>query len=469
MDEGSEVQRWAEEQVASMALGDARRTRRAASMLRRAAEEPAGRLTEVFSVPAELQAAYDFLETNIAPRALMTGFAEASLRLVGDASFFYAIVDGTSLSLTDSSKTKDFGAVGNRVCKARGLQVLDTLAVAADGTPLGLLDLQFWGRGPKITGSQYARRRQGGTETARWVEAVARTGELARRQVPSCVPWLLIDREGDCAEILRAAVEQGRFTIRAQHRDRPVVLVDGRRRPLLRHMLKRRVVGNHFVDVPAGPQRSARRAQLDVRFADLVLDLPVQGTERRTTMNVRVVWARERRAPRDGERLDWMLLTNADVSTFEQAKAIIDGYCHRWRVEDFHRTWKRGRCNVEETQLHTRDRVMRWATMLAAVAARVERLKHLARSQSEAPASVALSAMEIEALRAAKIKIKKRTEIIPEGMPTISQAVLWIAELGGYTGKSSGGPPGSTTIGRGLERLMVWTEAFEYSEKLRQK
>lgn len=416
---------------------------------------------------AERQAAYDFLETDIAPRALTTGFAEASLRLVGDAPFFYAVVDGTSLSLTDASKTKDFGRVGNRVCKARGLQVLDALAVAADGTPLGLLDLQFWGRGPKITGSRYALRRKGGTEIAHWVEVMTRTGELARQQVPSCVPWFLIDREGDCAEILRAAVEQGRFTIRARHHDRPVVLVDGRRRPLLRYMQKRRVAGSYCVDVPAGPNRSARRARLDVRFADLVLDLPVQGTERRTTMNVRVVWARERRAPRDGERLDWMLLTNAEVSTFEQAKAIVDGYCHRWRAEDFHRTWKRGHCNVEDTQLHTRDRVMRWATMLAAVAARVERLKHLARSQPDAPASLALTPMEIDALRAAKTKIKARTEIIPEGMPTIAQAVCWIAELGGYTGKSSGGPPGSTTIGRGLERLMVWTDAFEYSEKLR--
>jgi hypothetical protein len=39
-------------------------------------------------------------------------------------------------------------------------------------------------------------------------------------------------------------------------------------------------------------------------------------------------------------------------------------------------------------------------------------------------------------------------------VPTIAQATLWLAELGGYTGKSSGGPPGSTTIGRGLQRVV---------------
>jgi len=437
-------------------------------MLRRAAEQPAGRLTEVFSARAELQAAYDFLETDIAPRALTVAFAEASLRAVGDAPFFYVVVDGTSLTLPDVSQTKDFGSIGMRAVPTRGLKVLDALAVASDGTPIGLLDLKFWARGPKSTKSRKVRRRAGETETAHWVDVVTRTGELAHDRAPSCVPWFLIDREGDNAEILRDAAQQGRFTIRACQ-DRPVVLVDGRRRSLRRYMRKRRVAGSYDVDVPAGPKRTARRARLDVRFADIVLDLPEHATGHRTTMNVRVVWAYERRAPRGEERLDWMLLTNAEVNTFEDAMDIIRGYCFRWRVEDFHRTWKRGHCNVEDTQLHTKDRVIRWATMLAVVAARAERLKHLARSQPDAPASIALSSTEIEALRVAKIKYKARNEIIPEGVPTIARAVVWIAELGGYTGKSSGGPPGSTTIGRGLKRLMIWVDAFETFEKSRLK
>jgi hypothetical protein len=468
MDEGREVQRWAKEQVASAELGDARRVRRAASMLQEAADRPAGRLTEVFRTRAELQAAYDFIETDIAPRALTKAFAEASLRAVGAASFIYVPVDGTSLSLTDVSKAKDFGSVGRRSFPTRGLKVIDALAVAADGTPLGLLDLEFWARGPKSKKSRYQRRREGETETARWVEVITGTGALMQEKAPACKPWFLIDRDGDNAEILRAAAKPGWFTIRA-NQDRPVVRANGRRIPLRRYMRKRRIVGSYYVDVPAGPNRRARRALLDVRFADIELDLPDRATGKRTTMKVRVVWAQERRPPRGEERLDWMLLTNAVVNGLDDALGIIDGYCYRWRAEDFHRAWKRGHCNVEDTQLHTQARVIRWATMLAAVAARVERLKHLARTQPDAPATIALSPIEIEALRAAKIKIKARTETIPEGVPTIAQAVRWIADLGGYTGKSSGGPPGSTTIGRGLEYLLIWADGFEYGQKLRQR
>ena len=27
-------------------------------------------------------------------------------------------------------------------------------------------------------------------------------------------------------------------------------------------------------------------------------------------------------------------------------RAVVDGYALRWKIEEFHRTWKRGRCRV---------------------------------------------------------------------------------------------------------------------------
>lgn len=463
------VREWAREQFDSADFGDVRRERRAASMLQRAAERPAGKLTDVFKSGAELQGAYDFIEGDVSARAITTALGEASMRAVGDASWVYAIVDGTSLSLVDFTKTKGFGSIGKQVLPTRGLKVLDVLAVAEDGTPVGLLDLEWWARSPKSSRSRHARRRTGETETTHWVDVVGRTAGLVHECAPACEPWFVIDREGDCADILRAVALPGRrFTIRATQ-NRRVLLPNGGQRPLLKHMHKQRVLGAHVVNVPAGPNRRARRAVLDVRIANVVLELPHHATSGRTKLPVRVVWARERRAPRGGERLDWMLLTSAEVEDLKSAVAIVTGYCFRWRVEDFHRTWKRGHCNVEDTQLRNMERVVRWATMLAAVATRVERLKHLARTRPDAPATIELSELELEALRAAKHKFKSRVETIPDGVPSIAQAVRWIADLGGYTGKSSGGPPGSTTIGRGLEWLLIWTDGFASARKLLNK
>jgi hypothetical protein len=44
--------------------------------------------------------------------------------------------------------------------------------------------------------------------------------------------------------------------------------------------------------------------------------------------------------------------------------------------------------------------------------------------------------------------------------PTIEQFVLLVANMGGYTGRSSGGPPGSIVIARGFDRVTAAAAAF---------
>jgi len=98
--------------------------------------------------------------------------------------------------------------------------------------------------------------------------------------------------------------------------------------------------------------------------------------------------------------------------------------------------------------------------MLATVAVRAERLKQLARTNPDAPATIELSEVEIRALIIAKRRIKTRVETVPDGIPTIAQATLWIADLGGYAGHyKKGRQPGTVTIARGLNDLAIWTQA----------
>ncbi len=111
--------------------------------------------------------------------------------------------------------------------------------------------------------------------------------------------------------------------------------------------------------------------------------------------------------------------------------------------------------------------VIKWATMLAAVAARVEKLKHRSRTEPEQPASVELSDTEIRALILIKREHKKRTETVPDTMPTIQQAVRWIADIGGCVAQKGNGPPGSSVIARGLERVTWSAKIIEAMEKKR--
>jgi len=80
---------------------------------------------------------------------------------------------------------------------------------------------------------------------------------------------------------------------------------------------------------------------------------------------------------------------------------------------------------------------------------RIERLKYLARTQPDAKPSSEFSTVELAALvPLSEPRLRKQP------MLTLADVVHRIALIGGYTGaKSSGGPPGSVVIARGLLEL----------------
>jgi hypothetical protein len=169
-----------------------------------------------------------------------------------------------------------------------------------------------------------------------------------------------------------------------------------------------------------------------------------------------------REVGRAQDRLEWLLLTTHPVRTRAQALAVVQGYKHRWRIEELHRTWKRGLCRVEDTQLRSREAVFKWATLLAAVASRAMRLTYLAREQPDLPADQEFSSFELRAL----IALRMPKGVPLDHMPRLSEAVRWLADLGGYTGPWNG-PPGPTVVGRGLRNVLAAARAFENAGKIR--
>ena len=200
-------------------------------------------------------------------------------------------------------------------------------------------------------------------------------------------------------------------------------------------------------------------AKVVVRARPLKLMLPTyQKRDERTALDVGVVEVRE--VGRVSNPIHWVLLTNRPVTSLEEVDRVIDSYRARWSIEEFHRTWKAGGCNAEDIQLRSVEGIQKWAILLAAVAARTEHLKRLARTQPDEPATCALTEIEIQALIFAKRRIKTSVELVPDGIPSIETAVRWIADLGGWAGHYTKYKPGSTTIARGLVELARYTTVF---------
>lgn len=440
---------WAQRTFGGALLGDARRTSRLVRMAERAAQRPAGSVTAVFGRGADRQAAYDMLENDAAQAGAVT---EALTRSTAHACASHArvlvVLDGTSLTLTDRKRIKGTGAIGTYEAGARGLKLVNALALTTAGEPLGVADQQWWTRQQRAPRGQY--RSATTRESVHWRNSASTFSAAAERLAPDTILHFIADREADASLFIWKLIELGHeFTIRSNS-NRNVLGARGAAR-LRPSLAQRDPIATMHVELSTSPRRAARTAKLVIRAARMDVRMRDHHAQVRRVESLTFVWAREVRAR---GAVDWMLVTNTDVRTAHDACEVVRRYTKRWRIEEFHRTWKSGVCNVEKTQLRSVSAIVKWATILAAVASRADALRHHAREQPDAPAETVLTADEIEALLLLKTDIKSRKETISAAGLTVQQAVRWIADIGGYTGNHNSGKPGAITIGRGLEQLI---------------
>lgn len=450
---------WACEEFGDANVGDARRRRRLIATVAAIAAAPAGRVTQVFRGNAEQQGVYDLLSNPaVSADALRAASSGACWRRCldlsgGDASQVIVPFDGTSIGIADHKGTKKFGSVGSYKNGGKGIQVMTALALASDGTPIGVAGQRCWTRPAKRPRRMRTHWRKTAAKETQHTLDILRDANAAVADAPELSLVFVADRGNDAAPVLlQLAATRHTFVIRACWNRRITAEIEVMQRDYLRDRLARaKPVGCFKLHVPAGHRREEREAVMEVRIEVVQLVLTDRYAKKTTMLTLNVVHTREKgTTPKTEKPLDWLLFTNAKVDSVADAIQIADTYALRWRIEDFHRAWKTGACDVEGSRLHTADRLEKWATLLSSVAARIERLKHLSREKPEAPASLELAPHEIAAIVWMKRKFKKRNEAISDS-PNIKEAVHWLAQIGGYTGY--GRPPGTATIARGLTRI----------------
>ncbi|MFM2417961.1 MAG: hypothetical protein RL385_2684 [Pseudomonadota bacterium] len=416
------------------------------------AAQPSGKVCEVFRTNAERQDAYDFLSNQaICAASLVLTVARATARRCGGGAARTRCRGRHEPAADDRLHIKEFGALGATNLGARGLNVVHAYAVREDGVPLGVLNQQWWARVASPKRNDCDERPLEGKETLHWVRAIEEaTREL--REV-GATAWFQVDWEGDRFWTLKALHTSGqRFTVRSTYDHRFLVDSRGRHKFRLREVVAELSPRYERVcQVRRRWTRLARRARFEVRTTHVALDMVEAYSNEGLDLPVAVVDVREvGTTPRDEKPLHWQLLTNQPITTRADVERIIDGYAKRWSIEEHHRAWKSRVCRVEDAQLRTTHRMVKWAVISIAVAARVERLKALARAEPQLTAIAEITAFE---LSAARLLLGLPKDSNRPDQATLAKAVSWIAQVGGYTGDTSGGPPGSSTLRRGLEGI----------------
>lgn len=445
---------WVEEEFATADFCDPRLTRRLVTVVRDFYAQPQSPITQACTgSPAKAKALYRFFRNpRISMKEVLHPHIESTVARIQSHRVVLAVQDTTTLNY-QGHPAEGMGPIGTRTNRGTGLILHDTMAFTVDGTPLGLLDAQYWARDPEDMNKK-ARRKLlpiEQKESMKWLRSYRAVRE-AQELCPDTMLVSVGDRESDIYELfLEAAQSPGgpHLLIRCeQSRNRNAEEMN-----LWERVNQEPVTGFRMIRVPRQSSRPSRDARLEVRYASLTIT-PPRGKDY-APVTMWMVYAKEAHCDPGVTPIEWMLLTTVAVESFEDACERLDWYSQRWGIEVYHRTLKSG-CKIENRQFGFAEGLEGCLAIDMVVGWRIYHLAKLAREIPDVPCTVFFEEAEWKALH----MFKYRTPSFPKNPPSLRDAVRMVASLGGFLGRKGDGEPGVTTTWRGLQRLDDITESF---------
>ena len=460
---------WASQEFGEIDLGDRRLKDRLVTLADKLASSPESPINQACGDWANTKAAYRFFQNeNVNEKRILQTHMNNTIERARELGTILAIQDTSYFTYTDHKKTTGLGVISkysNKSLKKNtntGLAMHTSFAVSLDGLPLGILDQTIQSRKSAPEGQRRTKYTPiEDKESIRWLDALRQTNEAVLGSQIQVVT--ICDREGDFYELFEHGYRlQASLLIRAAT-DRNI----NKSGPYSRKKYEKLwstiqslpCSGTIDVEVPARDQKPARIARLETRFGSIIMNPPRQHirhhTEELPDLVLYAVNVIEKNPLNGEEALEWMLLTDLPVTSFEEAKEKVSWYCLRWRIEVFHKILKSG-LRVEQCRLQSADRLIRYLTVMSIIAWRIYWLTLIARIDPELPCTAFVADEEWRVLYS---KIKK-TKSFPKKPPHIRDVVRWIAGLGGFLGRKDDGEPGVMTLWRGWKRLCDLAEGW---------
>ena len=437
-------------------LGDRRRTARLVRAFDAMCLHPGGTLPDKLASPPDLRGLYRLCDADDVTHEAVLGPARAHTvaRIEACPQDVLILHDATELDYTTlTSLTGDLGQIGKG--DRRGYLCHNVLAVAADsGEVLGLMDQLLHRRDevPKDEGLPQHRDRPT-RESLLWVRGT--------RHLPADARLIdVADQGADTFEFLEHECHSGRrFVIRAAKTRKvyaghePV----GPRRELKAYARGLPELGRFTMDVQAQPGRKARTAaEFVVRGGPLLVCPPhaKAGHHGDDPLPLYVVQVTEVAPPRGEAAIDWTLLTNERVETFDDAWRVTGWYERRWVVEEYHKAQKTG-CRIEDMQFTTTGRLGPAIALLSVVAVTLLNLREASRRDDARTrrADTLLSTEYVEVL-----SLKRYGEVRVD--LTVHEFFLALARLGGHQNRKCDGHPGWLVLWRGWMKLQAMLDGY---------
>ena len=358
--------------------------------------------------------------------------------------------DTTDVNLNGHKKTKGLGYSSEHVY---GVKVHSCIALSPEGIPYGLVHQSYESRieaKSTLSKAEKATRPIEKKESFRWLKTLRESTTV----VPNDVNFITIcDREGDFYEFYTEAIELGEdFIIRVSHNrctDTDEKVIDKIRQT--------KAIGTVMVNIPRDSRNNvpARKAEMEVAFceANVMKPASVHDPEAPSQLAMKFVRITEIDPPEGKKAIEWILATNLPLSSAEDAITIVEYYIQRWKIERFHYVLKSG-VGAEKIQQRSYERIKPILLIYSVIALFIMTITYMGRVLPDIPCSVLLDDDEWKIL----YRIMHKTKKSPDKPYSISEAVAYLSQLGGYKRSPSDGPTGLKTIWNGLFDLYFAVE-----------
>ena len=462
---------WGQENFGAACLGDQRRTRSLVDLADRVLAHPAGSLPDKFADPNALQRCYDLMNSPpVTHAAVLQPHRQRTRRLLDEHHGVVLFLrDNTELDF--SGKRSLHGCLGQLGSSyQRGYICHNILAVnPTDRSVFGLAGQFLHVRDQVPDDETQAQKRVRQTRESRlWLGGLEDFGSA-----PPGALWVdLADAGCDTFEFLDSQ-DAGRrpYLIRAAQ-DRRIwaghEAVHGPRRQkgptLLGYLRDCAEVSRRTLPVSARDGRPARSAVVAVASAAVQIRPPEQpnGEHHTEPLPVWAIRVWEVEAPADGgEPIEWVLLTNVETATGEQAWQKVDWYTCRWVVEELHKGMKTG-CSIEAPQFTTAAALQPMIALLSVVAVALLNVRDLSRQEQtqDLPAERFVPPEQVRVLSGWRYGDDRPL--------SVREFYLALARLGGHLNRQRDHPPGWLVLWKGWTKLQLMVEGARADRRARQ-
>ena len=432
-------------------LGDKRRDERFVKIIENIISHPGGSIPQHNERWYDTKATYEFFKNEDIKLEAITAAISAFGVSQTKQQQLLVIHDTSTISYNDL-QAEGLGYIDN--VAGKGIFCHSSIAATVNGIPLGLLNQLIWSRESSELGKSVNRKQKtfDQKESYKWYQGIASVNEQLGEEI---VKIHIGDRDADIYELFfNKPDEKAELLIRARHSRKTAAGSE-----LWQHISNQKVAAEEGIIIPDRTGKRKRKVQVQIRYQEVEILCPAHKKGKvYESVVLTAIEIRQKGKSKDGIR--WKLLTTLEIKNAEEAKQCMRWYSYRWLIERFHYVLKSG-CGIEALQLKKAESLMKAIAVYSLAAFNIMQLTYQSRQTPGISCEIVFKRKEWEALYMLKFKTNK----LPKQPPTLQEATRWLAQMGGYLGRKSDGPPGLKTVWLGYESLLQAVALYEVITK----